>query len=136
MQEYWENQLKDVTIKSYSKELLIDPRILGQFRTLGTAEKNKAFTPTNKALLSAFFKVFKKLPIRQQEALCLYFGLGGHDPRTLEEVGKLMGVSMQNAHILVNRGKTQLKTRINLLLKKEAKVPRFVKVPLNHRKKS
>jgi RNA polymerase sigma factor (sigma-70 family) len=47
---------------------------------------------------------FHNLSNRQRNALMLYYGIGGHDGYTLEEVGDVMGVSREAVRQLIIRG--------------------------------
>lgn len=53
--------------------------------------------------------MLEELPEREQRVLCLRYGLGGEDPRTLEEVGQILHISRERVRQLQMRALDQLR---------------------------
>jgi len=62
-------------------------------------------------------EILKELPPRDQKILALYFGLDDGKPKTLEEIGKEMGISRERVRQLKERALKNLREKHGKLLK-------------------
>lgn len=53
---------------------------------------------------------------RLRQIIELRFGMGGQQPHTLEEIGKVLGITLQRVHILQKQAITQLKERMAAMI--------------------
>lgn len=67
-------------------------------------------TADRKALREAVRRCVASLPSREAEALRLYFGLDGGGARSLEQVGRRLGVSRDRARQIRDRGLARLRS--------------------------
>lgn len=62
-------------------------------------------------------EILKELPLRDQKILALYFGLDAERPKTLEEIGKEMGISRERVRQLKERALKNLREKHGKVLK-------------------
>ena len=120
MIEHWESQLKDVDKPRGYKEMVFDPQVLAAIVKGQQKRSKEKLNLQHEILIGAFYKVFKKLPVRQKQALSLYFGLNRNKALTQEEIAVEMRVSHQNVSLLIKRGKVQLQKRVKKFLSKSS----------------
>jgi RNA polymerase primary sigma factor len=98
-------QLKDVaqTVTSLDAPVGDDGAALGDF-----LEDDAAPGPDDLAAQAAgrhaLHRALRDLPVRQRQVLVLRFGLDAGEPRTLEEVGAILGCSRERARQLERAG--------------------------------
>jgi RNA polymerase primary sigma factor len=103
-------QLKDVaqTVISLDAPIGDDGAALGDF-----LEDDAAPGPDDLAAQAAgrhaLHRALRDLPVRQRQALVLRFGLDAGEPRTLEEVGAMLGCSRERARQLERAGLSALR---------------------------
>jgi RNA polymerase primary sigma factor len=103
-------QLKDIaqTITSLDAPVGEDGAALGDF-----LEDDAAPGPDDLAAQAAgrdaLLRALRDLPARQQQVLVLRFGLDAGEPRTLEEVGAVLGISRERARQLERAGLSALR---------------------------
>ena len=49
------------------------------------------------------------LPAKERDAIRLYFGLGGGDPRTFQEIGPVVGLGKEGTRVAFHRGMRKLR---------------------------
>jgi len=59
-------------------------------------------------------KIIKQLPERTAEVIRMRFGLDGHLPLTLDEIGKKLGISKRRVHEIAYRGVQRLKEHMRV----------------------
>lgn len=72
-----------------------------------------------RSLRSELSLVLESLPPRSREAIELYYGLDGGEQRTLDDVGKIMGVTRERIRQLISGG---------LIKMRHPKISRFIKI--------
>jgi RNA polymerase primary sigma factor len=103
-------QLKDVaqTVTSLDAPIGDDGAALGDF-----LEDDAAPGPDDLAAQAAgrhaLHRALRDLPVRQRQVLVLRFGLDAGEPRTLEEVGAMLGCSRERARQLERAGLSALR---------------------------
>ena len=103
-------QLKDVaqTVTSLDAPIGDDGAALGDF-----LEDDAAPGPDDLAAQAAgrhaLHRALRDLPVRQRQVLVLRFGLDAGEPRTLEEVGAMIGCSRERARQLERAGLSALR---------------------------
>jgi RNA polymerase primary sigma factor len=103
-------QLKDIaqTVTSLDAPVGEDGAALGDF-----LEDDAAPGPDDLAAQAAgrdaLLQALRDLPARQQQVLVLRFGLDAGEPRTLEEVGAVLGISRERARQLERAGLSALR---------------------------
>ncbi len=73
---------------------------------------HRAEVEANEHLRARLHDLMVELPSREQEVLSMRFGLDGHDPRTLEEVGEVLGISRERVRQLQARALDQLRDSV------------------------
>ena len=102
--------LKDVaqTVTSLDAPIGDDRAALGDF-----LEDDAAPGPDDLAAQAAgrhaLHRALRDLPVRQRQVLVLRFGLDAGEPRTLEEVGAMLGCSRERARQLERAGLSALR---------------------------
>ena len=57
-------------------------------------------------------QVLGELPHKERDAIRLYFGLGGGDPRTFQEIAPVVGLGKEGARVAFHRGMRRLRKRM------------------------
>lgn len=113
MTEYWESQLKGVDKPLGHREVTFDPAILSIIQS--SKSNGKVITTVQRQkILAGFYRMFSELTNRQKETLTMYFGLDGSRPMKEREIAQEMGVSQQEVCKLIQKGKAQLKKKIEV----------------------
>jgi RNA polymerase primary sigma factor len=60
-------------------------------------------------------RVLGELPHKERDAIRLYFGLGGGEPRTFQEIGPVVGLGKEGARVAFHRGLRRLRQRLDEL---------------------
>ena len=103
-------QLKDVaqTVTSLDAPIGDDGAALGDFLEDGAAPGPDDLA-AQAAGRHALHRALRDLPVRQRQVLVLRFGLDAGEPRTLEEVGAMIGCSRERARQLERAGLSALR---------------------------
>ncbi len=67
-----------------------------------------------KDLHNTLMKYISKLSPREQIVTVMYYGLNGEEPRTLDAVGKVFGVSRERIRQILNKSQKKLKRYFEL----------------------
>jgi RNA polymerase primary sigma factor len=59
------------------------------------------------------YNAIKRLDNREQEILKAYYGLGGHSPMNLEEVGELCGLTRERVRQIKENALIRLRSKTN-----------------------
>lgn len=118
MIEHWDAQLKDVDKPRNWREMVFDPQVLAAIVKGKQKRSKEKLNLQHEILIGAFYKVFEKLPVRQKQALGLYFGLNRHKALTQEEIAEKMGVKQQAVSMFISRGQARLRKKIQKYLQK------------------
>ncbi len=65
-------------------------------------------------LHNTLMKYISKLSPREQIVTVMYYGLNGEEPRTLDAVGKVFGVSRERIRQILNKSQKKLKRYFEL----------------------
>ena len=120
MIEHWEAQLKDVDKPRNWREMVFDPQVLAAIVKGKQKRSKEKLNLEHEILIGAFYKVFEKLPVRQKQALSLYFGLNRRKALTQEEIAKEMGVTHQTVSMFISRGIGRLRKKIKKYLQENS----------------
>jgi len=112
----------DFTIEEVQKTLSISQTHLSLDAPLTPGEDNKLLDylpdtqnsgPDNetfeKALIESIEEVLSTLKEREAKILRLYFGLDGPEPKTLEEIGSLLGITRERVRQIKEKALTRLR---------------------------
>jgi RNA polymerase sigma factor (sigma-70 family) len=96
--------------QQWKPEVELDPSVLLLLaRDDVTGVFDRAEQEHNQTLVSLAFGV---LTPRQQTVLCMYFGCGGYESRTMQEVGNAIGRTREAVRKIINRSLLALKEEL------------------------
>lgn len=81
-------------------------------RSSATMPENVVERHSQAHLAGELNQVLGELPHKERDAIRLYFGLGGGDPRTFQEIAPVVGLGKEGTRVAFHRGMKRLRQRM------------------------